>query len=77
MLGDVALEEATFNVLWELSKPGSDAEESFLRIPQTHYYREETNVNIFEKMPNVSNSFSKIHLINMTFDLRDRACPFF
>ena len=74
-LPDVALEEATFDVLWDLSKPGSDAEESFLRIPQTHYYQEEVNVDIFEKMPNVSNSFRDFNLINMT--LTPRSClPF-
>lgn len=51
------LEKTTFDIMWDLSKPGSDADEPFLRVPQTLYYRDETEkVEVFEKMPNVSSS---------------------
>jgi len=47
------LEETTFDIMWNMSKPGSDAEECFLRQPQTQYYRDATaDVHMFEKMPN-------------------------
>jgi hypothetical protein len=53
----VDLEETTFDIMWDMSKPGSDAEESFLRQPQTMYYQDATvDVHVFEKMPNVSSS---------------------
>jgi len=39
--------------MWDLSKPGSDAEECFLRSPQTIYYQDATeDIDIFKKMPN-------------------------
>ena len=49
--------------MWDMSKAGSDAEECFLRQPQTQYYRDATaDVHMFEKMPNVSSSQSEIHI---------------
>ncbi|KAF9566532.1 D-aspartate oxidase [Agrocybe pediades] len=46
-------EEQTFDVMWALSAPGSDAEECFLRVPQTEYFfTEEPKPNPMEKMPN-------------------------
>ncbi|KAF9003357.1 D-aspartate oxidase [Cyathus striatus] len=32
------LENETFDTMWEMSQPGSDAEECFLRVPQTEYF---------------------------------------
>lgn len=73
LIAAVGFEETTFDVLWDLAKPGSDAEESFLRVPQTQYYRDEIeNVDVFKKMPNVSSS-SEIHTYRrMTIE----SCPF-
>ncbi|KAF8970428.1 D-aspartate oxidase [Flammula alnicola] len=51
-----SFEEQTFKVMWDLSAPGSEAEESFLRIPQTEYFsvsREKPEP--LEKMPNFRN----------------------
>jgi len=47
-------EKTTFDIMWDLSKPnGDDAEECFLRVPQTNYYRDDKEkVDVFEKMPN-------------------------
>jgi hypothetical protein len=54
----VGLEETTFNIMWDMSKAGSDAEECFLRQVQTQYYGDATtDVHVFEKMPNVSSSY--------------------
>jgi D-aspartate oxidase/D-amino-acid oxidase len=40
--------------MWELSSPGSDTEECFLRIPQTEYYFvDQQKPEPLEKMPNV------------------------
>ncbi|KAF9486248.1 D-amino-acid oxidase [Pholiota conissans] len=48
-----AFEETTFNAMWELSAPGSPAEESFLRIPQTEYFHvPRAQPDPLEKMPN-------------------------
>ncbi|PPQ84640.1 hypothetical protein CVT26_003931 [Gymnopilus dilepis] len=45
-------EEETFNVMWKLSEPGSDAEESFLRITQTEYFfNDRANPDPLEKLP--------------------------
>ncbi|EMD34685.1 hypothetical protein CERSUDRAFT_116873 [Gelatoporia subvermispora B] len=33
-----AIDQETFKVMWDLSAPGGDAEECFLRLPQTDYY---------------------------------------
>jgi hypothetical protein len=50
----IELEEETFNVMWELSASGSDAEECFLRIPQTEYFVvDPPKPEPLEKMPNV------------------------
>ncbi|KAH8102276.1 D-amino-acid oxidase [Cristinia sonorae] len=32
------IDRETFDVMWELSKPGGEAEGAFLRLPQTDYY---------------------------------------
>ena len=54
----VDLEETTFNIMWDMSKSGSDAEECFLRQVQTEYYGDATtDVHMLEKMPNVSSSY--------------------
>ncbi|KAF9457140.1 D-amino-acid oxidase [Collybia nuda] len=41
----------TFNVMWELSKPGGEAEKCFLRLPQTEYYRDMCFKPPLEVMP--------------------------
>jgi D-aspartate oxidase/D-amino-acid oxidase len=47
------LEKTTFDIMWDMSKPGSDAEECFLRNPHKLYHRDATaDVHMFEKMPN-------------------------
>jgi hypothetical protein len=41
--------------MWELSAPGSEAEECFLRIPQTeHFFVPRASPDPLEKLPNVS-----------------------
>ena len=70
----------TFDVMWDMSKPGSDAEECFLRQPQTIYYRDAAaDVHVFEKMPNVSSSCSEIQikatLLNCYYILQFRRLP--
>jgi len=48
-------EEKTFEIFWEMSAPGSDSEECFLRMPQTQYYFDERpGEEPLAKMPNVS-----------------------
>ncbi|KAF9057156.1 D-aspartate oxidase [Panaeolus papilionaceus] len=48
-----AYEKETFDVMWKLSAPGSDAEESFLRVTQTEYfYVEREKPDPLEQMPN-------------------------
>jgi hypothetical protein len=50
-------EEKTFEIMWEMSAPGSDSEECFLRLPHTEYfYDERPSPEPLEKMPNVSAS---------------------
>jgi len=50
----IELEEETFNVMWELSASGNDAEECFLRIPQMEYmFVDRPKPEPLEKMPNV------------------------
>ncbi|CAA7257300.1 unnamed protein product [Cyclocybe aegerita] len=45
-------EEKTFNVMWELSAPGNDAEECFLRITQTeHFFTARAQPDPLEKLP--------------------------
>lgn len=34
----IEFEKATLETMWKLSEPGSEAEECFLRIPETEYY---------------------------------------
>ena len=48
-------EEKTFEIMWEMSSPGSDSEECFLRLPQAEYSFEEPGQipEPLEKMPNV------------------------
>ncbi|RDB30564.1 D-amino-acid oxidase [Hypsizygus marmoreus] len=40
-----------FGVLWELSKPGSETEENFLRLTQTEYYAKEATLPPLDRMP--------------------------
>ncbi|RDB30565.1 D-amino-acid oxidase [Hypsizygus marmoreus] len=41
----------TFDVLWELSEPGSETEKNFLRVTQTEYYCDHKFVPPLERMP--------------------------
>ena len=52
----LAIDTETFDVMWELSAPGSEAEECFMRIPHTEYYLQECpRPHPLESfMPNVS-----------------------
>ena len=53
----IELEEMTFDIMWDMSKPESDAQECFLRQPQTQYYHDaKSDVHMFEKMPDVSST---------------------
>ncbi|TFK39747.1 D-aspartate oxidase [Crucibulum laeve] len=46
------LDERTFDVMWELSAPGSEAEECFLRVHQTEYFFSERPIpEPLETMP--------------------------
>ncbi|TCD68858.1 hypothetical protein EIP91_009572 [Steccherinum ochraceum] len=45
-----AIDRETFDVMWELSKPGGEAECAFLRIHQTDYYYDGRNTHM-EWMP--------------------------
>ncbi|KDR68351.1 hypothetical protein GALMADRAFT_256978 [Galerina marginata CBS 339.88] len=42
----------TFNTMWELSSPKGAASGCFMRLPQTEYHREETNLDTLKLMPN-------------------------
>lgn len=46
------LEKETFDVLWEMSKAGSETEGLFLRVHQTEYYREEVQYDEVGWIPN-------------------------
>jgi hypothetical protein len=49
------LDRETFDVMWELSAPGSPAEACFLRLHQEEYYGEEkTQPDPLAFMPEVS-----------------------
>ena len=50
----------TFDVLWEMSKPGGETEGLFLRINQMDYYEVEPPQGIsVEWMPNVRPTLSR------------------
>lgn len=50
------IDRETFDVMWELSAPGSPAEACFLRLRQEEYYSEDAEVqrDPLEFMPDVS-----------------------
>ena len=49
------IDRKTFLEMWDLSRPGGDAEECFLRINQTEFYDKRIpRPNPIETMPNVS-----------------------
>lgn len=51
----IAFDRETFKIMWEMSEPGKDSEECFLRIPQTEYYAEKRyGANCLEVMPEVT-----------------------
>jgi len=55
--GILELEKETFDKFWELSAPGSEAEECFLRVPQTEYfYNDGSLIKVLKGMPDVSSS---------------------
>jgi hypothetical protein len=33
------MDQDTFDIMWEMSKPGGEAEGCFLRVPQTDYFK--------------------------------------
>lgn len=47
----------TFKIMWQMSLPGSGAEECFLQLKQTEFYIDgksaTVEVNAFKDMPNV------------------------
>lgn len=47
-----ALDQETFNVMWDLSAPGGEAEECFLRLPQIDYFYDGRDVHL-DWMPDV------------------------
>jgi len=53
----------TFEVMWALSASGNEAEECFLRIPQTEYFFDHNlEPSPLETMPNVRLPSSDIYL---------------
>lgn len=51
------IDRKTFLEMWDLSRPGGEAEECFLRIKQTEFYDKRLpRPNPIETMPNVSSS---------------------
>jgi hypothetical protein len=53
------IDRKTFLEMWDLSRPGGDAEECFLRLKQTELYDHDASTRIprpnpIETMPNVS-----------------------
>lgn len=50
----------TFKIMWQMSLPGSGAEECFLQLKQTHFYQDEKDetpeIDAFKDMPNVCHS---------------------
>jgi hypothetical protein len=58
----------TFDVMWELSAPGSAAEECFMRIPQTEYYVGECRrPHPLDNMPDVSGQSVQYHASQSSF----------
>ena len=49
----IEIDQDTFKVMWELSAPGGDAEECFMRIPQEEYYIDHRDT-LLDWMPDVS-----------------------
>lgn len=55
ILFDKEIDRKTFLEMWDLSRPGGDAEECFLRVNQTELYDKRIpRPNPIETMPNVS-----------------------
>ena len=46
------IDQDTFQVMWEMSAPGGEAEGCFLRLPQTDYFYDGRNPHL-EWMPDV------------------------
>lgn len=60
---NTVFEEQTFDVMWKLSEPGSEAEECFLRVPQTEFFFvPRPQPEPLEKMPNVSARWTHYHI---------------
>src|ERR1700728_1290910 len=76
------LDMDTFKVMWDLSAPGGGAEDCFLRIDQTDYYREkDTKPNPLEMMPDVSlvifafrDKYTELTGTNLLVEVRLRRC---
>jgi len=57
------MDRETFDVMWELSAPGSPAEGCFLRLKQEEYYGEEkVQPDPLEFMPDVSRSIRRLNI---------------
>lgn len=52
LMHPLAIDRETFDVMWELSAPGGDAEHCFFRIPQTDYLFDGRD-ECLDWMPNV------------------------
>ena len=59
------IDRATFDVMWEMSKPGGEAEGAFLRVPQTDYYLDGRDSHL-DWMPDVRNLSSSPHRCLLT-----------
>lgn len=48
------MDRETFSKMWEMSAPGTESENCFLRLPQTEYYAEtKGDDNCLHTMPDV------------------------
>jgi D-aspartate oxidase len=72
------MDKETFDRMWEMSAPGSDSEQCFMRLPQTEYYLEtKPKPHELEHMPNfrylesteyVEGTVYGIHFTTLTID---------
>lgn len=53
------IDQDTFKVMWELSAPGGEAEQCFMRLPQEEYYVDHRDTQL-NWMPDVSSLFVPI-----------------
>jgi hypothetical protein len=64
------LEKETFDIMWELSTPGGEAEGCFLRAPQTEYYTaKEGNPDLLSFYPDVRKFYSIIKQLTLLISI--------